>query len=265
MRQKSRGIALLVLVVVLLVIVSSRVSPQRDYTSSGRVRTTDDPYYDTDVPQTFELPTPATPTPAMKIQEAIPGITPNDWNLRLVNNTYVLSNSFAPDVSEIVSGSAQYFDSRAVDALRSMIAAAEEAGYTVNIRNAYRPYSTQAYIFFGRASQIQWGTDMEMIEAEAIARESVAYPGTSEHQLGLGVDLMDSPNTTMDSETAAQIPVLQWLTEHCDEYGFILRYPADKEEITGWYEPWHFRYVGEDCAAYIMENGLCLEEFISMF
>ena len=265
MRQKSRGIALLVLVVVLLVIVSSRVSPQRDYSSSRRVRTTDDPYYATEAPQTFVLPAPASPTPAMRIQEAIPGVTPNDWNLRLVNNTYVLSNSFAPDVSEITPGSAQYFDSRAIDALRNMITAAEEAGYTVHVLNGYRPYSTQAYIFFGRASQIQWGTDMEMIEAEALARKVVAYPGTSEHQLGLAVDLMDSPTTEMDSEKAKDIPVLQWLTEHCDEYGFILRYPEDKEEITGWYEPWHFRYVGEDAAGYIMENGLCLEEFISLF
>ena len=262
MTQKSRGILLVVLVVALLVVVSSRISPERAYAPS-RVTTTDDPYQTVvETPQPEIIPQ-ATPEPVVSVHEVLPDVTVNDWNLKLVNNTYVLPNTFAPSVSEL--GGGQYFDSRAVDALNAMIAGAEEAGYTVYISNAYRPYSTQAYIFFGRASQIQWGTDMEMIEAEAIARESVAYPGTSEHQLGLAVDLMDSADTTMDSQTAKDIPVLQWLTENCAEYGFILRYPENKQEITGWYEPWHFRYVGEDCAAYIMENDLCLEEFISMF
>jgi len=185
---------------------------------------------------------------------------PGDWKLKLVNETYVLSSSFAPNVTDI--GNGQYFDSRAVDALLAMIAGAEEAGYTVCVRNAYRPYSNQAYLFFGRASQIQWGTDMDMLEAEALAREVVAYPGTSEHQLGLVADLMDSEDTVMDADAVKNLPVLQWLTEHCAEYGFILRYPEDKQDITGWFEPWHFRYVGEECAAYIMENGLCLEEFL---
>ena len=58
----------------------------------------------------------------------------------------------------------------------------------------------------------------------------------------------------------------QWLMAHCTEYGFILRYPADKQDITGvMYEPWHFRYVGKEAAAYIMENGLCLEEFLDLY
>ena len=261
MKLKRNGVVLLVLVVALLVVVSSRIAPEKA-NSRWPVSPTDDPYLETESPQPMvELP--GTPPPVQNIRELLPDVSLSDWNLKLVNNYYVLGQSFAPDVTEI--GGGEYFESRAVEQLQAMIAAAEEAGHTVAVRAAYRPYSTQAYIFFGRASQIQWGTDMEMIEAEELARKVVAYPGTSEHQLGLAVDLLDSLEREMDADAVADLPLLKWLTEHCAEYGFVLRYPADKEEITGWNEPWHFRYVGEECAKYMMENDLCLEEFIAQF
>ena len=103
------------------------------------------------------------------------------------------------------------------------------------------------------------------MEAETEARKVVAYPGTSDHQLGLSADIMNDSQTAMNAEEAAQLPLIQWLNEHCAEYGFIPRYPEDKREITGWFEPWHFRYVGQECAQYMMENNLCLEEFIALF
>ena len=98
-----------------------------------------------------------------------------------------------------------------------------------------------------------------------MARKIVAYPGTSEHQLGLAVDIVDSSSTVLDADMLEDMPLLQWLSQHCHEYGFILRYPKDKEDVTGWYEPWHFRYVGIDAAKYIMEKGICLEEFIQLY
>jgi len=262
MTQKSRGILLLVLVVLLLVVVSSRISPTRDRVREA-VRPTDDPYHEVDETAPSALPSSEEPTETELPVALLPEVSLSDWNLKLVNNEYVLPSSFAPAVTDI--GSEQYFDSRAVDALNSLLAAVREAGYSVCIRTAYRPYSTQAYLFFGRASQIQWGTDMEMIEAEELARKVVAYPGTSEHQLALAVDLMDSEDTSMDADTAKDLPVLKWLAEHCAEYGFILRYPENKQEITSWFEPWHFRYVGEESAAYIMDNDLCLEEFVALY
>ncbi len=76
---------------------------------------------------------------------------------------------------------------------------------------------------------------------------------------------MASASTAMVAEDVEELPVLLWLQEHCAEYGFIYRYPKEKQEITGWYEPWHFRYVGKDAATYIMENDLCLEEFIELY
>ncbi len=262
MARRSKSILLLVLIVVLLVLVSSRMAPRQARRTEAPV-TTDDPIPPETEPPATEPPATPTPTPKPNIREIIPGISKNDWNLRLVNNTYILPNTFAPEVVKIRDE--QYFDSRASEALEEMLTAAETAGYSVVIRAAYRPFATQAYLFNGRASQIQWGTDMTLLEAEQEARKVVAYPGTSEHQLGLCADIMDSKDSPMKAEEAAGLPLLRWLTEHCAEYGFILRYPEDKQETTGWYEPWHFRYVGKEAAQYIMDNGLCLEEFIAMF
>ena len=262
MARKSKGIALLLLVVLLLVLISSRTSPKQAL-RTDTPEVTDDPLpSETPVP---EMPPPAdaTPEPPPSIYDHLPGATRNDWNLRLVNNTYVLANTFAPSVTEVRDK--QYFDERAADALEEMLKAAEKAGYTVCVRNAYRPFATQAYLFNGRASQIQWGTDMTLLEAEQEARKIVAYPDTSEHQLGLCADILDSPDTPLKASEVENLPLLLWLKEHCAEYGFVLRYPKDKQEITGWYEPWHFRYVGKEAADYMMKNNVCLEELIAMF
>ena len=90
------------------------------------------------------------------------------------------------------------------------------------------------------------------------AHSIVALPGTSEHELGLALDIIDEYN-------ADSTKLWQWLRENCWKYGFILRYPADKVEITGIdYEPWHFRYVGVPTAEEIMKDGLCLEEYLEL-
>jgi D-alanyl-D-alanine carboxypeptidase len=101
--------------------------------------------------------------------------------------------------------------------------------------------------------------------AAAEARKIVAYPGTSEHQLGLACDIVDGYSEYMH-EALADTELLKWMGEHCAEYGFILRYPKDKTDITGVsYEPWHFRYVGAEAASYIMEKSLTLEEFTALY
>ena len=261
MTRRNQSLLLLVLTVALLVVVSTRVAP-REASQISR-EPVDDPLPSaTPTPIIAETP-PPTPSAPQHLRDVFPELSLTDWKLQIVNNSYVLPSSFAPNVSK--TRDEQYFDSRAVDALEEMLEQAELAGYSVCIRVGYRPFATQAYLFNGKASQIQWGTTMSLLEAEHEARKVVAYPGTSEHQLGLGVDLMDRADSSMSTETAAAIPTLVWLREHCAEYGFILRYPENKKEITGWYEPWHFRYVGEEAAKYIMEHELCLEEFIEQF
>ncbi len=267
MRKHKWRILLIILVVILLSIVSSRVSPALPSAESPTVSVPsvntappDIDYVPDDVvPE--ETPTPtSTPTPSPEID--LPDVSIHEWNLKLVNNNNVLSKSFAPDVSEVANG--QYFDSRAVDALNALLDGARQNGFNTYISTAYRPFSTQAFIFNGKASQIAW-PDGDLAEAEMLARKLVAYPGTSEHQLGLAADIVDSSDTSLVAEDLEDMPLLVWLAEHCHEYGFILRYPKDKEEITGWYEPWHFRYVGVEAATFIMENDLCLEEFIELY
>ena len=103
---------------------------------------------------------------------------------------------------------------------------------------------------------------MDPLIAPTEAAKSVAIPGTSEHQLGLAVDLVDA-NYGYLNEYQAETPTQQWLMENSWQFGFILRYPVDKSEITGIiYEPWHYRYVGKENAKDIYESGLCLEEWL---
>ena len=91
--------------------------------------------------------------------------------------------------------------------------------------------------------------------------EQTMPAGKSEHETGLALDILCSENLNMDV-TQANEPGNKWLAEHAHEYGFILRYPVDKEEITGiLYEPWHFRYVGKEAALFLWESNLTLEEF----
>jgi D-alanyl-D-alanine carboxypeptidase len=101
--------------------------------------------------------------------------------------------------------------------------------------------------------------------SKALAAEVVTYPGMSEHQLGLAVDICSVSNQELDSsqeDTATQ----QWLMENCYKYGYILRYPKDKVDITGIsYEPWHYRYVGKEAAQEIYDKGLCLEEYAEQY
>ncbi len=98
--------------------------------------------------------------------------------------------------------------------------------------------------------------------AKEEAFHTVAKPGTSEHHLGLAVDIVDGNHQLLD-ETQEHTAVQQWLMDNSWKYGFILRYPTGKSEITGIiYEPWHYRYVGVKAAGEIHRNGLCLEEYL---
>ncbi len=99
-------------------------------------------------------------------------------------------------------------------------------------------------------------------KAKLQAGKWIAVPGTSEHQLGLAVDVVSVNNQTLD-ETQENTEEQKWLIKNSYKYGFILRYPTDKSDITGiGYEPWHYRYVGKEAAAVIKEKGICLEEYL---
>ncbi len=138
------------------------------------------------------------------------------------------------------------------EALVAMSEGARADGYKLYLKSAYRSYQTQKTMYNNRLKKNHGKDD-----------GWVSQPGSSDHQTGLGCDVV--PRSWRDKAMNGKMgkePECIWMTEHCHEYGFILRYPEDKEEITEInYEPWHMRYVGIPAATYIMENGLCLEEF----
>ena len=142
-----------------------------------------------------------------------------------------------------------------------MMDACRAVGLSPVICSSYRSYEKQEQLLQNKIDRlIAQGYSRDTAETEA-AKE-VALPGTSEHQLGLAVDIVDLNNQNLD-RTQEDTEVQKWLMEHSWEYGFILRYPNGKSEITGIiYEPWHYRYVGKDAAKEIYGQEICLEEYL---
>lgn len=189
---------------------------------------------------------------APEILNDIPGY------LVLTNRKALLGEDEVPDdlvkltakrVSEMKNGELRKAVS---DAINAMFAEALEDGYTLYVKSAYRSYQTQNTMYHNRLKKM--GRDDGL----------VAYPGSSDHQTGLGVDVLNLEWTKKDgmNEQFAYTREAQWMAENCHRFGFVIRYLKDKEEITGIkYEPWHLRYVGLEVAAYMKENNLSLEEF----
>lgn len=176
------------------------------------------------------------------------------WKLVLVNADHPLPEGFTVQLKELRNG--QQVDERIYPELQQMFDDARSAGFYPLINESYRTAERQQQILDQYTASYE-ATGLSHEEAFAKARETVALPGTSEHQLGLALDII----AEYDEDSTA---TWQWLFENCWRYGFILRYPADKVELTGIsYEPWHFRYVGVRAATEIMQQGLCLEEYLA--
>lgn len=182
------------------------------------------------------------------------------WNLLLVNDWNPLPAGYDSDVSfSTVSGGKQV-DSRIIDAVNRMLQ--DAAAYDLAVVSAYRPKEEQDILYWRKVKQY---TDKGYsdLEAQKVGGTIVKRPGFSEHNCGLAMDVGGSGDYTLE-QTFANTPAYAWLMEHCADYGFILRFPEGKEDITGViYEPWHYRYVGEEAARYIMDNDLCLEEYLA--
>lgn len=183
----------------------------------------------------------------------------NNGLLTLVNMSNKIPSDWTVDLVELRNN--QAIDRRAYESLQSMMDDARAEGLDPLICSSYRSQEKQEQLYTNKRNYyLDQGYSND--EATALAAIWVAYPGTSEHQLGLTVDICSVSNQNLDDsqeDTATQ----QWLMANCYKYGFILRYPSDKSEITGIsYEPWHYRYVGVDAAAEIHEKGLCLEEYL---
>ena len=185
----------------------------------------------------------------------------DDTKYILVNDTHPLSQCFEPDLVETRNG--QLVHKAIKNPLERMIDDANAEGLDMIICSAYRDYETQAKLVEDSiAKHMKEGYGYT--EAFWRAGKYLEMVGRSEHHTGLAVDLVGIAYQNLD-EGHADTPEGIWLSEHAHEYGFILRYPKDKEEFTGiLYESWHFRYVGKQAAAFMKEHDLCMEEFLDL-
>ena len=176
------------------------------------------------------------------------------WNLILVNENYRIPDDYRIEFTVLANG--EKVDSRIYPELQKMFDAARADGLELFVREGYRTYQEQEEIMDNRIKEYEKNGYSEK-KAKQLAEEYVAIPGTSEHELGLCVDI------NADVSICSSEAVYAWLAENAYKFGFIKRYPSDKIDITGINnEPWHYRYVGEKVAQEMTENNLCLEEYI---
>lgn len=181
------------------------------------------------------------------------------WNMVLVNGEHPMEEGYVPQLKELEEGLS--VDARIIDAAKDMLSDAKKAGLHIDICSAYRSVERQEQVF-GESMKERVKDGMSYWDAFNETSRNVAVPGTSEHALGLALDLISNQYTELDErqETTAEA---KWLKENCHKYGFILRYPPEKTNITGIiYEPWHYRYVGVEDATEIMKLGITLEEYL---
>lgn len=182
----------------------------------------------------------------------------------LVNKEFSLPDGYAP--GDLVRPNVlfsfgdqdiekSYLRKEAADALEFMFTEGKKVGIDLFAVSGYRSFDRQVAVY--NAEVTKYG------EEKAI--EAVAFPGSSEHQTGLAMDLSSKSANFELSEQFGETTEGKWIAENAHHFGFILRYPKGKEDITGYkYEPWHFRYVGKEAAKIIFEKQLTLEEFFNI-
>ena len=182
------------------------------------------------------------------------------WAMILVNEAHPLDASYVPESLTTISDGCMV-DGRIAADLQQMMQDGAAQGLSMYVTSAYRSYDQQTETF-NASMQNRLNQGMTPLQAYRETSVQVALPGTSEHATGLAVDIISTQYDELDErqgDTAEQ----QWLMAHCWEYGFILRYPPEKSDITGIiYEPWHYRYVGKTVAKAITEKGITLEEYL---
>lgn len=183
----------------------------------------------------------------LEIDGTVYYFTPKGIHVVLVNTKNRVPRGYDADLVTVVDY--HRVSQVALEPLQRMLADCVAAGNQYTFNSAFRSLAQQQEILDLRTQEYE-NLGMSHNAAYAKARQTVALPGTSEHHLGLAVDLLGAD-------------AIAWLGEHCWEYGFILRYTEDKEHITGFVdEPWHFRYVGTEVSMDMKDSGLCLEEYL---
>ena len=281
--KRIRGVILILLVLGLIIwgvtaLVrhnATQPDPTPDPNAGQQTGTTDEklndqtPDPDPD-PEPTQDPEPD-PQPAPDPEPAGTNLTnpgSDDWRTILVSAKYPLAEELDME-REFICNYAGFdlkVDARIAQALRDFLAAAKADGYDLQLISAYRTFARSAILLENEVQAQMKYNGYSREKAEQVAATRVAPPGTSEHNTGLAVDILSGDyyyhHSTMEESFEYDAEAI-WMAEHCAEYGFILRYPKGKQDVTGIiFEPWHFRYVGVEIATYIMENNLTLEEYL---
>ncbi len=180
--------------------------------------------------------------------------TEHGWNLILINKDNCIPENYEVKLLKLSNG--EKVDERIYPELQKMFNDARAAGLELFVAQGYRTSDEQQKLLDDKQKAYEKESNSPA-KAKELAEKWVAVPGTSEHQLGIAVDI------NADDKKCKPDDVYNWLSRNAHKYGFINRYPSDKTDITGIiYEPWHYRYVGKDAAAEIYEKNICLEEYI---
>jgi zinc D-Ala-D-Ala carboxypeptidase len=194
-------------------------------------------------------------TPSVLPDDSSYDVSSNESLIRIVNKTLTINSDYTP--SDLVNVNVAQYDVQqlrceAAYALEDMFSAASNDGISLYLVSGYRNYEMQEKL------QKYYQDEYGEIEANRID----CIPGASEHQLGLAVDLCTTDHVDELEVEFEETAAYKWLIAHCYEFGYILRYPKGKEEITGIkFSPWNFRYVGKEYAQKISESGLTMEEY----
>lgn len=195
-----------------------------------------------------------------------PKIASSDWRMILVGPDHPLQKEIDTNLlTEVAPG--EKLDKRIVSEYQKMKEAAAKEGITLSEVSGYRSVADQTAVFNEKFQRMK-AQGMTDEQAKAATMTDMTEPGYSEHHTGLAMDIVDkdwlatNPAWILD-ESYGKTKGGQWLDAHAREYGFIIRYPANKTKVTKiTYEPWHLRYVGSEVAAYMHKENLCLEEFV---
>ena len=185
----------------------------------------------------------------------------NDWRLLLVNKSYYLPEDYNVKLKTI-NGNMKV-DERVYNDLKQMLSDAKNEDLDLLICSSYRSTDKQKKLFNDKVKEYEKkGYNNE--EAYREASYWILIPGTSEHETGLSVDIVSMEYQILDEEQE-NTKEQKWLIENSYKYGFVLRYPTNKKDITGInYEPWHYRYVGKENALIMKKLDVCLEEYIKL-
>lgn len=182
----------------------------------------------------------------------------DNWELTLVKLQYRLPEDYKPTLQAAVEGSSVQLDARVAPFYAEMYAAAKADGCTLTPYSGYRTFARQQENF---DRKVAYYVSQGLSEAEATAQTQtrILPAGASEHNMGFAMDIVSASADFISTKE------FSWLSAHAHEYGFILRYPENKTEITGvMYEPWHWRFVGKEAAAEMQKSGQCLEEYFGV-